>query len=56
MNDEKWLKMEKMLRCPKCKGDLKLKGNKFICDTCKLAYPIIDDIPRMMINDAEKLE
>jgi len=26
-----------------------------ICDECKLAYPIKDDIPVMLIEEAEKL-
>lgn len=53
MIDEKLLEI---LACPKCKGDIKLEGDKLICDACKLAYPIKDDIPVMLIEEAESLE
>ncbi len=52
MIDEKLLEI---LACPKCKGDIKLEGDKLICKACKLAYPIRDDIPVMLIDEAEKL-
>lgn len=43
-----------ILACPKCKGDIKLteKGDGLICDACKLIYPIKDDIPVMLIDEA----
>ncbi len=43
-----------ILCCPKCKGDLALMdtGDGLICDTCKLLYPIKDDIPIMLIDEA----
>lgn len=46
-----------ILACPKCKGDIKLteKGDGLICDACKLIYPIKDDIPVMLIDEAIKL-
>lgn len=53
MIDEKLLEI---LACPKCKGDIKLEGDSLICDACKLAYPIKDDIPVMLIEEAESLE
>ncbi len=53
--DEKLLEI---LACPKCKGDIKLKDDQsgLICDHCKLLYPIKDDIPIMLIDEAIKLE
>lgn len=48
-------KLLDILACPKCKGDIRLEGDRLICDTCKLAYPIKDDIPIMIIEEAEKL-
>lgn len=53
MIDEKLLEI---LACPKCKGDITLEGDKLICKTCNLAYPIKDDIPVMLIEEAENLE
>lgn len=46
-----------ILACPKCKGDIRLteKGDGLICDACKLIYPIKDDIPVMLIDEAVKL-
>ena len=46
-----------ILACPKCKGNLEYdEGNdRLICHTCKLAYRIKDDIPIMLIDEAEKL-
>ncbi|MEJ2568111.1 MAG: Trm112 family protein [candidate division WOR-3 bacterium] len=46
-----------ILVCPKCKGELKLDEEKIrlICNECKLAYPIKDDIPVMLIEEAEKI-
>lgn len=46
-----------ILACPKCKGELRTnkKGDGIICDMCKLVYPIRDDIPVMLIDEATKL-
>lgn len=47
-----------VLACPQCKGDLKLSENSdaLICDICKLKYRVEDDIPIMLIDEAEKIE
>jgi uncharacterized protein YbaR (Trm112 family) len=52
--DEKLLEI---LACPKCKGDIRLSEDQggLICDQCKLLYPIKDDIPIMLIEEAVKL-
>ena len=46
-----------ILACPKCKGDIHLNEKKdgLICNACKLMYPIRDDIPIMLIDEANKL-
>ncbi len=46
-----------ILACPKCKGDIRLtdKGDGLVCDACKLVYPIKDDIPVMLIDEAVKI-
>lgn len=43
-----------ILACPKCKGDIQLndKNDGLICKACKLVYPIKDDIPVMLIDEA----
>lgn len=46
-----------ILACPKCKGNVRLTENRdgLICDACKLKYPIKDDIPVMLTDEAEKI-
>ncbi|HBE43896.1 MAG TPA: hypothetical protein DDW17_00210 [Deltaproteobacteria bacterium] len=43
-----------ILCCPKCKGDIELNESRdgLICRNCKLMYPIKDDIPVMLIDEA----
>lgn len=43
-----------ILACPKCKGDIVVddKEEGLICKSCKLLYPIRDDIPVMLIDEA----
>ncbi|MEN6617010.1 MAG: Trm112 family protein [Syntrophorhabdus sp.] len=40
--------------CPVCKGDLTLSQSPegLICATCRLLYPIRDDIPIMLPDEA----
>lgn len=47
-----------ILACPACKGDLEYdqENQKLICHACKLRYAIKDDIPIMLIDEAEKFE
>jgi hypothetical protein len=46
-----------ILACPACKGDLLLAGGQdgLICEKCMLKYEIKDDIPIMLIDEAQKL-
>jgi len=46
-----------ILVCPKCKGELKYdkEAEELICYKCRLAYPIKDDIPIMLIDEARHL-
>jgi uncharacterized protein len=46
-----------IIACPQCKGDLRLtdKQDGLECDACKLRYPIKEDIPIMLVEEAEKL-
>ncbi len=47
-----------ILVCPKCKGELEYRSdiNRLFCRNCSLAYKIEDDIPIMLIDEAEKTE
>ncbi len=44
-----------ILACPKCKGDIFLtdSGDGLVCKACRLTYPIKDDIPVMLIDEAQ---
>ena len=46
-----------ILVCPKSHTDLVLDGERLVCvdPEVRLAYPIRDDIPIMLIDDAEEL-
>ena len=45
-----------ILACPICKGAVELRGGeKIICAKCKKAYPVKDDIPVMLIEEAEDI-
>lgn len=43
-----------ILVCPKCKGDLEYKETEQVleCAKCRLRYPIREDIPIMLIDEA----
>jgi uncharacterized protein YbaR (Trm112 family) len=47
-----------ILACPRCKGDIRLNEQKdgLVCPACKLVYPIKDDIPVMLVEEAKPLE
>lgn len=46
-----------ILACPKCKGEVHYNEAKtgLVCDQCKLQYPIRDDIPVMLVEEAESI-
>ena len=46
-----------ILACPKCKGDLEVDETqeRLVCPSCRLAYPVRDDIPVMLIDEATPL-
>ncbi|MBL1353052.1 MAG: Trm112 family protein [Zetaproteobacteria bacterium] len=46
-----------ILACPKCKKSVHYNDDKtaLVCDVCQLAYPIRDDIPVMLMDEAKSL-
>jgi uncharacterized protein len=46
-----------ILECPKCMGNLEYKETEqyLICHSCRLKYPVQDDIPVMLIEEAEQI-
>lgn len=45
-----------ILACPKCKGDITQKNMFLLCKSCKLAYPVIEGVPDMLIEEAWDME
>ena len=45
-----------MLACPNCRSAVQLAGDQIFCSNpqCGLRYPIRDDIPVMLIDQAEQ--
>lgn len=51
----------RILACPVCHGELEACGNGeettgFQCSRCALMYPIVDDIPVMLVDEAVPLD
>ena len=46
-----------ILVCPKCKGDLEYREaeSSLVCHAFSLRYPVRDDIPIMLIDEATPL-
>jgi hypothetical protein len=55
MIDERLLEI---LVCPACKTKVVLQADRLVCQnpSCGLRYPVRDDIPVMLIDEAEKPE
>lgn len=49
--------LKEILACPRCKGELEFREEKseIHCKACRLAFPIRDDIPVMLIEEARPL-
>ena len=47
-----------ILACPKCKGDLELlpKEEGLKCAACAVVYPVREEIPVMLIDEAVPVE
>jgi uncharacterized protein YbaR (Trm112 family) len=47
-----------LLVCPKCQGDLEHRldpAETLCCHSCQLVYSVEDDIPIMLIDEAQPL-
>lgn len=49
--------LKEILACPKCKGELEFREeqHQIVCKACKLVFRIEDDIPVMLIDEAQPL-
>ena len=44
----------KIIVCPDCHGDLREGDDELVCTVCGLAYPVRDDIPVLLVDEARK--
>jgi len=46
-----------ILACPLCKTEVSLTpdGTGLVCRTCRRRYPIVDDVPIMLVEEATVL-
>ncbi|GFE58119.1 Trm112 family protein [Geobacter sp. AOG1] len=46
-----------ILACPACRGEVRLleDGSGLVCPVCRLKYPVRDDIPVMLADEAEEI-
>ena len=46
-----------ILVCPQCRGglDSAANGSGLVCAACGIKYPVREDIPIMLIEEAEKI-
>jgi len=53
--DREWLEI---LCCPACddRPKVELRGDKLVCTKCGREYPIRDNIPVMLVEEAEGME
>jgi uncharacterized protein YbaR (Trm112 family) len=52
-------KLLEILACPNCHGEVEYKEAEQVIEckgTCRYRYPVRDDIPVMLIEEAEKPE
>jgi len=41
-----------ILACPACRADVRLEGDRIVCTSCGLRYPVRDGIPIMLVEEA----
>lgn len=46
-----------ILACPQCKGGVQYveSAQEICCEQCRLAYPVRDDIPVMLVDEARPM-
>lgn len=41
-----------VIACPACKGQLTEHPDRLVCPACSLAFPIVEGIPVLLLDDA----
>jgi uncharacterized protein YbaR (Trm112 family) len=47
-------KLMEIIVCPADHGRLEPEGEELVCQSCHLAYPVRDDIPVLLVDEARK--
>ena len=47
-------KLLDIIRCPGCRATLSPEGEELVCSGCGNAYPVRDDIPVLLLDEARK--
>ena len=47
-------KLMEIIRCPHDHGILEPVGEELVCQGCGYAYPVRDDIPVLLVDEARK--
>lgn len=45
-----------LVRCPRCRGVLVAGADALECAACRVAYPVLDGIPRLLVDEARPLD
>jgi hypothetical protein len=45
-------KLLELIVCPACHSSLSPVGEELHCSGCRLAYPVVDDIPVLLVDEA----
>jgi uncharacterized protein YbaR (Trm112 family) len=40
--------------CPDCRGELKPVDEELVCQSCGLAFPVREDIPVLLVDEARR--
>jgi uncharacterized protein len=46
--------LREVIRCPSCRSTLDEVGEELVCTGCGLAYPVRDDIPVLLVDEARR--
>lgn len=51
-------KQIEMIVCPECNSKLKYEkaSKELVCEKCNIAFPVVDGIPVMLIEETRKLD
>lgn len=47
-------KLLDIIVCPACHGELEAVADELVCQGCGNAYPVRDDIPVLLVDEARK--